>query len=72
MAGVPAVGRDGVQVSVTSISALGAYANWRATRATGDFDLRTFQIRARPVEPIEGLRPGMSAIIDWQAGHAGR
>lgn len=72
LAGVPAVGRDGVQVSVTSISALGAYANWRATRATGDFDLRTFQIRARPVEPIEGLRPGMSAIIDWQAGHAGR
>ncbi len=69
---VPAAGRNDVEVRITSISALGAYANWRATRATGDFDLRTFQIRARPAEPIEGLRPGMSAIIDWQAGHVSR
>lgn len=69
---IPAIGRSDVEVRVTSVSALGTYANWRATRATGDFDLRTFQIRARPVEPVDGLRPGMSAIIDWQAGHAGR
>ena len=69
---IPAIGRSDIEVRVTSISALGAYANWRATRATGDFDLRTFQIRARPVEPIDGLRPGMSAIVDWQAGHVGR
>ena len=69
---IPAIGRSDIEVRVTSIGALGAYANWRATRATGDFDLRTFQIRARPVEPIDGLRPGMSAIVDWQAGHVGR
>ncbi|KHJ54028.1 HlyD family secretion protein [Aureimonas altamirensis DSM 21988] len=69
---VPAIGGRDVELRVTSISALGAYANWRATRATGDFDLRTFRIRARPVEPALGLRPGMSAIIDWRTGHAGR
>lgn len=69
---IPAIDRSDIEVRVTSISALGTYANWRATRATGDFDLRTFQIRARPVDPVDGLRPGMSAIIDWRAGHAGR
>lgn len=41
--------------------AKGEYSGWRATRATGDFDLRTFDIRAYPVEHVEGLRPGMSA-----------
>ncbi|MCZ0199287.1 secretion protein HlyD, partial [Escherichia coli] len=37
----------------------------RATRATGDFDLKTFEIRLYPVEPIEGLRPGMSVLWHW-------
>ncbi|HWJ86617.1 MAG TPA: efflux RND transporter periplasmic adaptor subunit [Pelagibacterium sp.] len=69
---IPAIGATDVAVDVTSISALGSYANWRATRATGDFDLRTFQIRARPAAPLAGLRPGMSAVIDWTAAHAGR
>jgi hypothetical protein len=39
------------------IAAKGEYAGWWATRATGDFDLRTFAIRAHPVDKIEGLRP---------------
>lgn len=69
---IPAIGGRDIELRVTSISALGTYANWRATRATGDFDLRTFQIRARPVAPVEGLRPGMSALVDWRAGHADR
>lgn len=62
---LPALGDRVVTVSVTGIDVLGSYANWRATRATGDFDLRTFEVRARPIGPIEGLRPGMSAIIEW-------
>ena len=47
------------------IAAKGEYAGWRATRATGDFDLRTFQIRAYPVTPIPELRPGMSVYAVW-------
>src|SRR6516225_4397501 len=48
------------------IATKGEYASWRATRATGDFDLRTFSIRAYPVEKVPELRPGMSAYVDWQ------
>ena len=44
----------------------GEYAGWRATRATGDFDLRTFEVRAYPVDTVRGLRPGMSVYVDWR------
>jgi HlyD family secretion protein len=53
------------EAEVRLIATRGEYAGWRATRATGDFDLRTFQIRAYPVEKIADLRPGMSAYADW-------
>lgn len=46
------------------IKDLGTYANWQATKATGDFDARTFQIKARPVSKIDNLRPGMSVILE--------
>ena len=46
------------------IKDLGTYANWQATKATGDFDARTFQIKARPTERIDNLRPGMSVILE--------
>lgn len=62
---VPALSGRPVTVRVTAINAQGQYANWRATKATGDFDLRTFEIRARPVEAVAGLRPGMSGIVEW-------
>ncbi|MFH1557327.1 MAG: efflux RND transporter periplasmic adaptor subunit, partial [Pseudomonadota bacterium] len=57
---IPALGAKDVAVKVTVINVEGQYATWRATRATGDFDLRTFEIRAKPVAPLAGLRPGMS------------
>jgi HlyD family secretion protein len=63
---VPAVGDKLVTVEVRKIATRGEYAGWRATRATGDFDLRTFEIRAYPVEPVPGLRPGMSVYADWK------
>ena len=47
------------------IAAKGEYTGWRATRASGDFDLRTFEIRAYPTQPVPGLRPGMSVYTDW-------
>jgi HlyD family secretion protein len=53
-------------VEVKLIAARGEYASWRATRATGDFDLRTFEVRAYPVESVPELRPGMSAYTDWR------
>jgi HlyD family secretion protein len=62
---VPALAGSPIPVKVTMINAQGQYATWRATRATGDFDLRTFEVRAVPVNPVEGLRPGMSVIASW-------
>jgi HlyD family secretion protein len=65
MVRAPALGNREVVAQVQVIAAKGEYAGWRATRATGDFDLRTFAIRAYPVDKIEGLRPGMSVYTDW-------
>ncbi|MBZ9988165.1 efflux RND transporter periplasmic adaptor subunit [Mesorhizobium sp. BH1-1-5] len=62
---VPALKNAAIDVKVTVINAQGQYATWRATRATGDFDLRTFEVRASPVSAVVGLRPGMSAIASW-------
>ena len=62
---VPALGNRIVEAKVTVINAEGSYANWRATKATGNFDLKTFEVRARPTAPVDGLRPGMSGLIDW-------
>ena len=64
---VSALGDRRVTVEVKLIATKGEYASWRATRATGDFDLRTFSIRAYPVAPVPELRPGMSAYLDWRS-----
>ena len=63
---IPALGDRRITVAVTLIATKGQYASWRATRATGDFDLRTFAVRAYPVERVPELRPGMSAYLDWR------
>ena len=63
---IPALGNREVVAQVRIIAPKGEYAGWRATRATGDFDLRTFAIRAYPVDKIGGLRPGMSVYTDWE------
>jgi HlyD family secretion protein len=62
---IPALGDRSITLEVKLIGAKGEYASWRATRATGDFDLRTFSIRAYPVDKVPELRPGMSAYLDW-------
>jgi HlyD family secretion protein len=63
---IPALGGAPVTVAIQTIATRGEYAGWRATRATGDFDLRTFEVRAYPVEPMPDLRPGMSAYAEWR------
>jgi HlyD family secretion protein len=64
---IPALDERRVTVVVKLIATKGEYASWRATRASGDFDLRTFSIRAYPVQPVPELRPGMSAYLDWRS-----
>src|SRR5574344_778106 len=62
---IPAIGKKPIDVRVNYISAMGNFATWRATRVRGDFDLKTFEVHAKPVEKIDGLRAGMTAIVDW-------
>ena len=63
---IPAIGKEPVKVRVNYISVMGDFANWRATKAKGDFDMKTFEVRAVPVEKVDGLRAGMSAVFDWK------
>jgi HlyD family secretion protein len=64
---VPALGDRTVDLTVSYIAAMGDFATWRSTRQSGGFDLRTFEVRARPDGPVEGLRPGMSVLLPADA-----
>ena len=68
----PALGMKEVALKVTYINALGDFATWNATKTRGDFDLKTFEIQAVPVERTEGLRPGMSAVVNWDRVRKGK
>ena len=59
---VPAFKKD-IQMKVYYIKDQGSYATWKATKANGQYDLKTFEVKARPVTKMEGLRPGMSLIL---------
>lgn len=59
---IPALGGKEIEAEVYYIRDMGSYATWHSTKATGSWDSRTFEIKARPTEPVEGLRPGMSVI----------
>ncbi len=61
---IPALGKGKYQFKVYFVNPRGDYATWRATRQTTGYDLKTFEIRARSEKPIEGLRPGMSVVIE--------
>ena len=63
---IPALNNQEVKLKVTYMAAQASYATWSATRTTGDFDRKTFEVRLRPVDKVEGLRPGMSALVDWK------
>ena len=51
------------RLKIYNIKDQGSFAVWKATKTTGQYDLKTFEVKARPVEKFEGLRPGMSLII---------
>jgi HlyD family secretion protein len=59
---VPAFNKN-IQMKVYYMKDQGSYAVWKATKANGQYDLKTFEVKARPVEQMEGLRPGMSLVI---------
>ena len=59
---VPAFNKT-VKMKVYYLKDQGTYAVWKATKANGQYDLKTFEVKARPIEPFEGLRPGMSLIL---------
>lgn len=64
-ASVPALGNKNIKLKVNYIADMGDFAAKRATKASGDFDLKTFEIRAVPVTVQDGLRPGMSVLVKW-------
>lgn len=68
----PALGNEEVELIVTYIHVLGDYATWNATKTSGDFDMKTFEVHARPTEQKEGLRPGMSALVNWESVRANK
>lgn len=59
---IPAFDKE-VEMKVYSMKDEGSYAVWKATKANGQYDLKTFSVKARPTKKFEGLRPGMSLII---------
>ena len=59
---VPAFNKD-MDFKVYYMKDQGSYATWKATKANGQYDLKTFEVKAKPLKEYEGLRPGMSVII---------
>ncbi|MBQ9569305.1 MAG: efflux RND transporter periplasmic adaptor subunit [Alloprevotella sp.] len=60
---IPALGGKEVEGVVYFMKDLGSYAAWKATKTTGQFDMKTFEVRVRPTSMPDGLRPGMSVLI---------
>ena len=57
----PAFKKD-IQLKVFYIKDQGSYAVWKATKANGQYDFKTFEVKARPTKQFDGLRPGMTLI----------
>lgn len=61
---IPALGQMRIKAEVYYIRDMGSYATWSSTKSNGSWDSRTFEIKARPVEKVGNLRPGMSIIYE--------
>lgn len=64
MGDVPALGAENIEFKINYISPLGSFATWRSTKQTGSYDMKTFEIHALPVTPMDELRPGMSVLVN--------
>ncbi|NLA62651.1 MAG: HlyD family efflux transporter periplasmic adaptor subunit, partial [Bacteroidales bacterium] len=60
---IPALNQTAT-LKITYIKPLASFATWKTTKASGQFDARTFEVRATPIATVKDLRPGMSAIME--------
>ncbi len=60
---IPALDNKELKARIYYIRDLGSYATWHATKTTGDWDAKTFEVKMRPAEDLPDLRPGMTVII---------
>ena len=60
---IPALDGQECTAVVNYIAVRESYATWKATKETGQYDAKTFEVRAVPTSPIEGIRPGMTALV---------
>lgn len=60
---IPALGEQTYSCSVRKVQAMASYATWRATKTNGQYDVKSFDVKVVPQEHIEGLKPGMTAIM---------
>jgi HlyD family secretion protein len=63
---IPALGDKEVTLKVNYISPMADFATWNSTKSSGGFDMKSFEIHAVPSAPLEGLRPGMSVLVNWK------
>jgi len=61
---IPGLDNKKIRLEVRYVAAQGDFATWNATKSRGDFDMRTFLVKAYPTSKVQGLRPGMSALVD--------
>ncbi len=61
---IPALGNRAVSFEVYASSVLPDFATWRPTRTDDGFDIKTFLVKSHPKTPIDGMRPGMSVLVE--------
>lgn len=61
---IPALNKKEVRLKVNYMKDMGSFATWKATKTTGQYDLRTFEVKAVPLQPVKGLCAGMSVILE--------
>jgi HlyD family secretion protein len=61
---LPALGKETHPCEVRRVQAMASYATWRATKTNGQYDVKSFDVKVVPLQHIEGMRPGMTAIVE--------
>ena len=61
---VPALANQEIELEVKHIAVQADFATWTATKSKGDFDKKTFAIKAYPTQKVKDLRPGMSVLVE--------
>jgi HlyD family secretion protein len=60
---IPALNNKAIKLKIRSAKDLGSFAAWKATKMRGEYDSKTFEIKADPVEHVDGLIPGMTVVL---------